>query len=883
MSQTVVGSGQTSSGLVVTSGNVVAVSGGTVVSTTVSSGGQLYVSSGGTAIVTNDYGYVDIENGGVLSATTVEADAVLIGGGGTASGTVVESAGLIQLGGTGVNDGATVSGGGVAWVYNSATISGATLNGGKVILGGTTSSTQFGVQATSGGTALNNVVGSGGAEYVGTDATATGTTVNSGGTQQIGGSTTWAYHYENASGLTMSTNLSGGVASNVTVNSGGDQLISSGGTAIGTTVFGEEQVVFGGVASATTIEAGGVILGGSSTVIGAVVLSRGLEQLGLATVDSGTTVSAGGTQWLYNGADANNATLNGGIQVIGGVTSSPQFNASTTTGGTATGTVVNSGGAEYVGTNATAVDTTVTSGGTQQVGGSTEWSYYYQVSSGVAGATMSTNLSGGIVSGTILSAGTPHGSGTETTQIVGSGGTAIGTTLESYAVQRVSAGGVASGTTVDSGNVAVINTGGTGVGTVVNNGGLEQIAGGAASASTINSGGVETVVSGEALGTTLSGGVQIAGGTQSSTLLGSAALTGTASGTIVDAGGTQYVGSGATVTDATVGSGGTQQIGGTTTYAYDYAPGTTISVNLGAGVASGTTVSNGGTEIVSSGGTASGTTVSSGGVMEVFSGGTITGTDLISGGAIDLQYVTYASGASASFNSSTDVLTVTDGGNTYTLQMGGSYTGESFQVSSATDGSLLVTLCFYPGTRLAAEHGEVEVQDVKVGTMLCTADGRVLPVRWVGRSEISMRFADPLRCLPIRIKAGALADNLPARDLLVSPDHAMFLGGVLIQAGALINGVTILREENVPERFTYYHVELETHELLLAEGAPTESFVDNVDRMHFHNWNEHAAATFAAPITEMSYPRVKSYRQVPRKLRAMLEVRGGVAANRAVA
>lgn len=880
MTETVVGSGQTSNGLVVTSGNVVVVSGGTTVNAIVSSGGQELVSSGGTASSTNDYGYEGIGSGGTVSATIVESSGVLIGGGGIATGTVVKSGGLIQLGGSGVNDGAVVSGGGVAWVYASATISGAVLSGGEEILGGTTSSTNFGVQATSGGTALNTVVDTTAAQYVGTDATTTGTVLNSGGTQQVGGSTTWNYYYSLASGtsVTMSTNLSGGVAFDTTVNSGGDQIVSSGGTAIGTTLYGEEQVVSGGVTSATTVEAGGALLAGSSTLTGTVVLSRGLEQLGVAAVDSGTTVSAGGTQWIYDTAAATDTTLNGGIQVVGGVTSSTAFGAQATSGGTATGTVVNSGAAEYVGFDATANGTLITSGGTQQVGGSTEWSYYYQVSSGVAGSTMSTNLSGGIVSGTILSAGTPHGSGTETTQIVGSGGTAIDTTLESYAVQRVSAGGVASGTTVDSGNVQAVGSGGSSIDAVVNSGGLEQGAG-TVSATTVNSGGVETVNSGGgAINVTLNGGVQIAGGTQSSTLLGAAALTGTASGTVINAGGTQYVGSGATVAGTVIDAGGTQQIGGTTTFAYDYAPGTTVSVTLGTGAASGTTVSSGGMEIVSSGGTASATTVSSGGLVEVFSGGGITGTDLLSGGAIDLEYVTYAAGASASFDSGTDVLTVTDGGNTYTLQMGGSYT-EGFQVSSAMDGSLLVTLCFYPGTRLAAEHGEVEVQDVKAGTMLRTADGRVMPVRWVGRSEVSLTFADKLRVLPVRIKAGALTENVPARDLLVSPGHAIFIDGILVHAGAMVNGVTILRENNVPETFTYYHVELESHELLLAEGVAAESFVDNMDRMHFHNWDEHEAE--GAPIKEMAYPRAKAWRQVPLRLRQHLTARAGLAQNAA--
>lgn len=181
--------------------------------------------------------------------------------------------------------------------------------------------------------------------------------------------------------------------------------------------------------------------------------------------------------------------------------------------------------------------------------------------------------------------------------------------------------------------------------------------------------------------------------------------------------------------------------------------------------------------------------------------------------------------------------------------------------------------CFMAGTLLATPEGQIAVEDVTEGTLLRTADGRTMAVRWVGRSTVSRRFGDPMEVLPIRIQAGALGENLPVRDLLVSPGHALFLDGVLVQAGALVNGVSIVREHDVPELFTYYHVELASHELLLAEGAPAESFVDNVERTHFQNWAERTGTENEPAMVELPYPRALSSRQVPQALHARLEER----------
>ena len=101
--------------------------------------------------------------------------------------------------------------------------------------------------------------------------------------------------------------------------------------------------------------------------------------------------------------------------------------------------------------------------------------------------------------------------------------------------------------------------------------------------------------------------------------------------------------------------------------------------------------------------------------------------------------------------------------------------------------------------------------------------------------------------------------------------------GALIQAGALVNGTSIVREYNVPINLTYYHVELDEHALILAENAPAESFIDNVDRLRFDNWGEHAALyPDGKPLKELPYPRAKSYRQVPVNVRVKLAERASL-------
>jgi hypothetical protein len=237
--------------------------------------------------------------------------------------------------------------------------------------------------------------------------------------------------------------------------------------------------------------------------------------------------------------------------------------------------------------------------------------------------------------------------------------------------------------------------------------------------------------------------------------------------------------------------------------------------------------------------------------------GTITG---IANGAPGIYSATW----SANFGSGSVPL----GSSNYKATV--TYTNDA-GVSAASTTDKFSAVCFMAGTLISTPDGNVAVETLKAGDLVLTIEGKVAPISWLGRQTVSMIFSDTLRTMPIRVKVNALGDNVPSRDLLISPDHAVLVDGVLVQAGALVNGNSIVREANVPQVFTYYHLELTDHSLILAENTPAETFIDNVDRLAFDNWAEHEALyPNGQAIVEMPYARAKAHRQVPRAIRERL-------------
>jgi hypothetical protein len=153
----------------------------------------------------------------------------------------------------------------------------------------------------------------------------------------------------------------------------------------------------------------------------------------------------------------------------------------------------------------------------------------------------------------------------------------------------------------------------------------------------------------------------------------------------------------------------------------------------------------------------------------------------------------------------------------------------------------IITACYAAGTQIETNAGPVAIECLRIGDAVRTHGGRVRPIRWIGRRSYAARFAVANRDVwPVLIRAGALDEAMPIRDLYVSPRHAMLLDGALIPAAELVNGVSILRTPPAA-RVDYFHLELDSHDIILAEGAASESYIDHDNRQMFHNAAEYAA------------------------------------------
>jgi hypothetical protein len=132
--------------------------------------------------------------------------------------------------------------------------------------------------------------------------------------------------------------------------------------------------------------------------------------------------------------------------------------------------------------------------------------------------------------------------------------------------------------------------------------------------------------------------------------------------------------------------------------------------------------------------------------------------------------------------------------------------------------------CFLKGTRIATERGDVPIEHLQIGDLVYTARGASVPVRWIGRQ--TFRRSAPTwhgSVAPVLIRRSALDNQRPSRDLLVSPTHRLLIDGFFIAGEDLVNGTSIVKTSPSSKKLEYFHVLLNTHEAVFAEGVAAAS------------------------------------------------------------
>ena len=195
--------------------------------------------------------------------------------------------------------------------------------------------------------------------------------------------------------------------------------------------------------------------------------------------------------------------------------------------------------------------------------------------------------------------------------------------------------------------------------------------------------------------------------------------------------------------------------------------------------------------------------------------------------------------------------------------------GEGFPMTFAEFGQLVkqpVPLeCLAAGTRIATPLGDCAIEDLSVGDEVLSADGRRVPVRWIGRISATGDGACGGK-RPLRIRAGALGRNVPHIDLIVTPDQGIQVRDEIIPAAAMTNGTTIapVPASEVTAALDYYHVEMACHEVIRANGAAIECYVDHAGLQMFDNKDQYPDLYGAEILVlDTRMLRVSSQRLVP--------------------
>jgi antigen 43 len=168
------------------------------------------------------------------------------------------------------------------------------------------------------------------------------------------------------------------------------------------------------------------------------------------------------------------------------------------------------------------------------------------------------------------------------------------------------------------------------------------------------------------------------------------------------------------------------------------------------------------------------------------------------------------------------------------VHLGSSAGNVTISSGAGINGTELTAVCFCVGTLIGTPGGEVPVEKLKIGAQVLTAHNGPRKIRWIGRGKVLSTPGKHTAATPVIVCKGALADNVPTRDLHVTKAHSLYIDGVLIPVEFLVNHRTILWDDRGQE-VEIYHIELDRHDVILANGAPAETFRDDGNRWLFQN------------------------------------------------
>jgi T5SS/PEP-CTERM-associated repeat protein len=787
--------------------------------------GQLTVENGASLAMTDAAGYLQVGDGGGL--TTWYA-----GGTGSAlvaSGGSISSAANITVGGGGTDGTLTINAGRVETTA-------------RVLIGVTNTFASGGAVITPAGTmmvAANTTFGGNGTVTVGAGGLLQSDLIATPGTAEIsvgsGAGSSGVLNVEGA-GATVSAGLN-----HITVGSSGGGVLN---------VFNQ-----GTVSTGTSDDADAAFIVGSSA--GAV---------GSVEIGSGGAVTASGETWVGRAGAGHLHVDGGGTLTTGGNASFTEqgFVLADTTGGAGDATVAGSGAkllntGRFIVGNAGLGQLTIANGGSVSTGASAGTGYGADIGVGAGAAG-----SGVTVTGT-GSAWTIANGLTVGDAVAGALSVTAGGTVTAAAGDLGMQAGAGGSTTVSGTGSKLALTGALNVGDA-GTGSFSVLNGATASAfngylGTAAGGNGDVVIAGTGSTLNFANDLTIGAGGNGELTLGQGATLGVVNNFVVGAGDAFNNYGGVLDPRYAVFNSGRSSIQGTTNASVEVENTATLFVLGGTATVTAPLVTNG--------------SLSGTGVLEIDGGGTLALNAAVdasqtvrfatggAGGLLELGLVdgngapalgafaakiagfsaddgivlTNATIGSATLDSTDTVLTLFDGMGAQlgTLTFASAVTPAFVAVQNGGVGDVPAPPCFLAGTRIATARGPVAVEALRVGDRALLAAGGTRPVVWIGKRRVdATRHPDPLAVLPVRVRAGAFSDGLPARDLLLSPDHALFADGVLIPVKYLIDDCAIARAPELT-RPHYFHVELDAHDVILAEGLPVESYLDTGDRANFSN------------------------------------------------